>query len=47
VHVRTLDAPHLASIELLRALRQQVQLSSYDERLLAAARALQIPLCQA
>jgi hypothetical protein len=40
-----LDAPHLASIEFLRALRQQVLLSSYEERLLAAARTWQIPFC--
>ncbi len=42
--VRTLDALHLASIEFLRARRQTVRLASYDERLLAGARALDIPL---
>lgn len=42
--VRTLDALHLASVELLRSRRQTVELASYDERLLAAARALRIPL---
>jgi hypothetical protein len=41
--VRTLDALHLASIEFLRSQGQQVQLASYDERLLKAARALGIP----
>ena len=42
--VRTLDALHLASIEFLRARRQAPSLASYDERLIAAARALGIPL---
>jgi hypothetical protein len=44
VPVRTLDGLHLASIEFLRARRQTVELASYDERLLAGARALHIPL---
>lgn len=43
IPVRTLDALHLASIEFLRAQRQIVELASYDDRLLAAARALDIP----
>ena len=42
--VRTLDALHLASIEFLRAQRQEVALATYDERMAAAARALRIPL---
>lgn len=42
--VRTLDALHLASIEFLRAQRQDVKLASYDARMLAAARRLRIPL---
>ena len=42
VPVRTLDALHLASIELLRSRRQAVELLSYDERLLTAARALRL-----
>ena len=42
--VRTLDAIHLASVEFLRSRRQAVELASYDERMLAAARALRIPL---
>jgi predicted nucleic acid-binding protein len=42
--VRTLDALHLASIEFLRAQRQDVTLATYDERMAAAARALHIPL---
>jgi len=45
--VRTLDALHLASIEFLRSRRQTVELLSYDERLIAAARALRIPLSKA
>jgi predicted nucleic acid-binding protein len=40
--VRTLDALHLASIEFLRARRQSVELASYDERLVGAAKALGI-----
>jgi hypothetical protein len=35
---------YLASIEFLRVRRQTVELASYDERLLAGARALHIPL---
>jgi predicted nucleic acid-binding protein len=42
VPVRTLDAIHLAAIEFVRAQKQIVQLASYDERLLAAARNLGI-----
>jgi predicted nucleic acid-binding protein len=45
--VRTLDALHLASIEYLRKSRQDVQLASYDTRLVAVARALDIPLIAA
>jgi predicted nucleic acid-binding protein len=44
IPMRTLDGLHLASIEFLRARRQTVELASYDERLLAGARALHIPL---
>ncbi len=44
--VRTLDALHLATLEFLRAQRLRVELASYDDRLLAAARALTIP-CRA
>lgn len=40
---RTLDALHLASMEFLRTHGQAVTLASYDDRLLAAARALKIP----
>lgn len=42
VQVRTLDALHLASMEFLRAHGQEVELVSYDKRLLAAARALKL-----
>jgi predicted nucleic acid-binding protein len=44
IAVRTLDAMHLASIEFLRAHGQTVELASFDERQLAAARALHIPI---
>jgi predicted nucleic acid-binding protein len=44
IPVRTLDALHLASIEFLRLRQQQIELASYDGRLIAAARALHIPL---
>jgi hypothetical protein len=46
IPVRTLDALHLASIDFLLARRQIVELASYDERLRAGARALDIPLCE-
>jgi PIN domain len=42
VQVRTLDAIHLAAVEFVREQKQSVQLASYDERLLAAARVLGI-----
>jgi predicted nucleic acid-binding protein len=44
VTVRTLDALHLASLEFLRGRGQTVELASYDDRLLEAARSLGIPL---
>jgi predicted nucleic acid-binding protein len=44
VAVRTLDALHLATMTYLHAQGQQVELSSYDNRLIAAAAALDIPL---
>jgi predicted nucleic acid-binding protein len=40
--LRTLDALHLASIEFLRGRGQKVELASYDDRQLAAARLLGI-----
>lgn len=42
--VRTLDALHLASLEFLRGRGQTIELASYDDRLLGAARAMGIPL---
>ena len=42
VAVGTLDALHLASIEFLRARGQAVELATYDQRMLAAARTLAI-----
>ena len=42
--VRTLDALHLASITFLLGRGQTVKLASYDERLVAAARALAVPV---
>ena len=44
VAVRTVDALHLATIEFLREQGRPVALASYDPRLLAAGRALEIPL---
>ena len=45
--VRTLDALHLASIEFLRGRGQTVELASYDDRLIHAARALGIRIAPA
>jgi len=44
VPVRTLDALHLASMTFLLGRGQTVELASYDDRLLAAALALDVPL---
>ena len=44
--VRTLDALHLASIEFLRSQGQDIELASYDERLLSVAGRLGIPLAR-
>jgi hypothetical protein len=41
--VRTLDAIHLAAIEFIRTQGASVELASYDERLVGAARLLGIP----
>jgi len=38
--VRTLDALHLASMDFLRGLGQDAPMASYDDRLVAAARAI-------
>jgi predicted nucleic acid-binding protein len=42
--VRTLDALHLASLDYLRSQRVTVSLATYDARMLAAARRLEIPI---
>jgi predicted nucleic acid-binding protein len=44
--VRTLDALHLASFEFIKAQGQRLSLASYDERMLAAARRLRIPIAR-
>lgn len=44
VAVRTLDALHLASMEWLRTQKQEIELASYDEQLLAAARRMKLPI---
>lgn len=44
VPVRTLDALHLATIEFLRARRDDLELASYDRRLVEAARALGVAI---
>ena len=47
IRVRTLDGLHLATVEFLRAQGEPVELASYDNRLLAAARALGVPVAAA
>ena len=42
IAVRTLDAIHLAALEFIRTQKQDVQLASYDDRMVAAARLLGI-----
>jgi predicted nucleic acid-binding protein len=44
IPIRTLDSLHLATAEHLRQPGQDVTLASFDERLLAGARAMRIPL---
>jgi len=44
IAARTLDALHLATIEHLRSRGHTIELASYDTRLIAAARALHIPV---
>jgi PIN domain len=46
VPVRTLDSLHLATIEFIRREGESVELASYDNRLLMAARTLGITLSQ-
>ena len=42
--LRTLDTLHLATVEYLRQPGLEVALASFDERMVAAARALNIPI---
>jgi hypothetical protein len=42
--LRTLDSLHLATVDFLRGRGEAVELASYDNRLIAAAQALGIPL---
>jgi len=44
VRIRTVDALHLATIEFLSRQGETVELASYDDRLLAAAAAVGIPV---
>lgn len=44
VAVRTLDSLHLATIEHVRRNQPDVELASFDRRMIVAARALGIPL---
>jgi hypothetical protein len=44
--VRTLDALHLASMTFLRERDSTLALASYDDRLVASARALDIPIAE-
>jgi predicted nucleic acid-binding protein len=46
IPLRTLDALHLASIEFLRGQGVTVQLASYDQRQLTAARSLGVPILE-
>jgi uncharacterized protein len=44
VFLRTLDALHVATLTYVHALNAQVQLASYDKRMVTAAESLDIPL---
>lgn len=44
IPLRTLDTLHLATIDYLRQLGRDVALASFDERMVAAARALDIDI---
>ena len=44
ISVRTLDVLHLAAIDFLHKQGQTVALASYDDRMIAAARALRFPI---
>ena len=45
VPVRTLDALHIASLEFIRGLGQDVELATYDRRQIEIAERLAIPIC--
>ena len=42
--IRTLDALHLATVDYLHLQGEPVELASYDNRLVAAARAIGVPI---
>lgn len=44
--VRTLDALHLASVDFLRGQGVKLELATYDDRMAAAARAMQVRLAK-
>ena len=44
--VRTLDSLHLASMDFLRSQGQRIELASYDERLITAARHMAIAIVE-
>ncbi|MGH7116471.1 MAG: hypothetical protein ACREE9_18490 [Stellaceae bacterium] len=44
IPLRTLDSLHLATVDFLRGRGDVVELASYDNRLLAAAQALGVPI---
>ncbi len=46
VAIKTLDALHLATLDFLGAQGDPVELASYDNRLIAAAQSLRIPLAR-
>ncbi len=46
VPVRTVDAVHLASMDFLRTVDPHLQLASYDDRLVASARALGVAIAR-
>ncbi len=46
VAVRTLDALHLATMEYLRSRIQSAALATYDDRLAACAKAMDLPLLE-
>jgi hypothetical protein len=46
VPVRILDALHLATIDFIRGQGETVELASYDNRLIRAARTLGMALCE-